>query len=62
MDERTRFMLVSRIAETREKQDAIKTFHKSKEVSSKNLGLIVTDGLPGYHLPLTLSLGIITGQ
>jgi putative transposase len=49
MDEKTRFQLVSRIAETREKEDAKMTFRKSKEVANKKPKLVVTDGLQGYH-------------
>ena len=49
MDEKTRFQLVSMITETREAQDAKRTFRKSKEVANKKPRLVVTDGLPGYH-------------
>lgn len=49
MDERTRFQLVSLIAETREAQDAKRTFRTAKEVTGKKPKLVVTDGLPGYH-------------
>ncbi len=49
MDEKTRFQLVSMIAETREAQDAKRTFRKSKEVTGKKPRLVVTDGLQGYH-------------
>jgi putative transposase len=48
MDEKTRFQLVSMIAETREGEDAKKTFRQSKEATSKRPNLVVTDGLPGY--------------
>ena len=49
MDEKTRFQLVSMIAETREAQDAKRTFKKAKEVTGKKPRLVVTDGLQGYH-------------
>jgi transposase-like protein len=49
MDEATRFQLVSMITDTRETQDARRTFRKSKEVTSKKPRLIVTDGLQGYR-------------
>ena len=45
MDEKTRFQLVSMIAETREGEDAKKTFQQSKQVTSKRPNLVVTDGL-----------------
>jgi putative transposase len=48
MDEKTRFHLVSMIAQTREAQEAKRTFRKSKEVTSKKPNLVVTDGLAGY--------------
>ncbi len=48
MDEKTRFHLVSMIAQTREAQDAKRSFRKSKEVTSKKPLLLVTDGLAGY--------------
>ncbi len=48
MDEKTRFQLVSMIAETREGEDAKKTFQQAKEVTEKRPNLVVTDGLPGY--------------
>jgi transposase-like protein len=48
MDEKTRFQLVSMIAETREREDAKKTFLQSKQVTSKRPNLVVTDGLAGY--------------
>ena len=48
MDEKTRFQLVSMIAETREGENAEKTFQKSKQVTSKRPNLVVTDGLLGY--------------
>ena len=48
MDERTRFQLVSMIAETREGGDARKTFQRVKEVTEKRPSLVVTDGLAGY--------------
>ena len=48
MDEKTRFQLVSMIAETREGEDAKKTFQQSKKVTSKRPNLVVTDGLAGY--------------
>ncbi|VVB63866.1 DDE domain protein [uncultured archaeon] len=48
MDEKTRFQLVSMIAETRETQDAKRTFRKSKEVAHKKPKLVVTDGLQSY--------------
>ena len=47
MDEKTRFQLVSMIAETREGEDAKKTFQKSKQVISKRPNLAATDGLLG---------------
>jgi putative transposase len=49
MDEKTRFQLVSMIAETREAKDAKKTFRKAKRVTTKKPRLVVTDGVPGYH-------------
>lgn len=49
MDEKTRFQLVSMIADTREAQNAKRTFKKSKEIAGKKPKLVVTDGLPGYH-------------
>lgn len=49
MDERTRFQLVSMIANRREANDAKKTFRKAKAVTTKKPRLVVTDGLPGYH-------------
>ncbi len=49
MDEKTRFQLVSMIAETREAQGAKSTFRKSKEVPGKKPRLVVTDGLQGDH-------------
>ena len=48
MDEKTRFQLVSMIAETREGENAEKTFQQSKKVTSKRPTLVVTDGLLGY--------------
>jgi hypothetical protein len=48
MDEKTRFQLVSMIAETRETAEAKKTFKKSKGVGHKKPALIVTDGLASY--------------
>jgi transposase-like protein len=48
MDEKTRFHLVSMIAETREGEDAKKKFEQSKKVTSKRPNLVVTDGLAGY--------------
>jgi putative transposase len=48
MDEKTRFQLVSMISETRETQEARKTFRKSKDVARKKPKLIVTDGLASY--------------
>lgn len=36
------------IAETREGDNAKKTFHKAKEVADKKPRLVVTDGLQGY--------------
>jgi transposase-like protein len=48
MDEKTRFQLVSMIAETREAQVAKKLFKKSKQVANKKPRLVVTDGLQGY--------------
>jgi putative transposase len=48
MDEKTRFQLVSMIAETREGEDAKRTFQKAKEVADNKPRLVVTDGLPGY--------------
>lgn len=49
MDEKTRFQLVSIIAETREAQDAKRTFKAAKKVTDKKPRLVVTDGLQGYH-------------
>jgi putative transposase len=49
MDEKTRFQLVSMIAETRKTQDAKRTFRKSKEVANKKPRLVVTDGLGAYN-------------
>jgi putative transposase len=49
MDEKTRFQLVSMIAETREAQDAKTTFKKAKEVTNTKPRLVVTDGLQGHH-------------
>ena len=48
MDEKTRYQLVSMIAETREGENAEKTFQQSKQVTSKRPSLVVTDGLAGY--------------
>lgn len=48
MDERTRFHLVSMIAETRDTHDAKRTFKKSKGVAHKKPYLMVTDGLSSY--------------
>lgn len=48
MDKKTRFQLVSMIAETRERDNAKKTFQQARKVTDKKPGLIVTDGLPGY--------------
>jgi len=48
MDEKTRFQLVSMIAETRETQEAKRTFRKSKEIAHKTPALVVTDGLQSY--------------
>jgi putative transposase len=48
MDEKTRFQLVSMIAETREGDNAKKTFKKSKDATPKRPNLVVTDGLQGY--------------
>lgn len=48
MDEKTRFQLVSMIAETRETKEAKKTFKKSKEVGHKKPALVVTDDLASY--------------
>lgn len=62
MDEKTKFQLVSMIAETREAQDAKMTFRKAKEVTSKKPRLVVTDGLQGFILHSTLSFGISIDQ
>lgn len=48
MDEKTRFQLVSMVAETREAQDAKRLFKQSKQVANKKPNLVVTDGLRGY--------------
>jgi putative transposase len=48
MDERTRFQLVSMIAETREAEEAKKLFKASKKATSQRPLLMVTDGLSGY--------------
>ena len=48
MDEKTRFQLVSMIAETRESEDAKRTFRQAKEATNSKPRLVVTDGLRGY--------------
>jgi len=48
MDEKTRFQIVSMIADARGLPEAKKTFKKSKKVGGKKPAVIVTDGMPGY--------------
>jgi putative transposase len=50
MDDETRFMIAQEVAETKDKHDARVLFHRAKRLMGKQPKVLITDGLPSYHI------------